>query len=375
MKIAFVGDMALIGRYDISNSSLSAAKSRFSEVIKVFDSCDYVIANLETPLTDEDKTREFKTLALRSPTKNVRLLKELGIDAVSIANNHIYDYGVKGVNDTVAALKEEGIEYFGIDHKVLHIHSAGEQIVCGGFCCYTTNGWHYSAMSPKGRLNTLEAQEVSDFIKAANTQKEYPIFVFHWGEENTHYPKFSHIKIAKKILDEQEGLIVGHHPHVVQGLGTYKKGMAAYSLGNFCFDDSCSKKSGVSVKQSPDNLKGAIFVVDICNHRIRSTKVFGIQDIGDKIILNAEITGDIEQYSKVIESIENEQIYESKRKLEISKARTERLNRRGFGWLVHHLNLTAIMAVLQRKTNQQKFRRVIYEFENDAVPKCKQYEQ
>lgn len=363
MKIAFVGDMALIGRYDISNSSLSAVKSRFSEVIKVFDSCDYVIANLETPLTDEDKTREFKTLALCSPTKNVRLLKELGIDAVSIANNHIYDYGVKGVNDTVVALKEEGIEYFGIDHKVLHIHAAGEQIVCGGFCCYTTNGWHYSAMSKKGRLNTLDVQEVSDFIKAANQQKEYPIFVFHWGEENTHYPKFDHIKIAKKILDEQEGLIVGHHPHVVQGVGIYKKGMAAYSLGNFCFDDCYSKKNAVSVKQNQDNLKGTISVVNICGGRMQGTEIIGIQDKGDKIVLSPQVTEDVMHYSSALENIRDKQIYENRRQQEIVRARAERLNKRGVDWALAHLNFTSVMAVLQRKKNQKMFNEEINRIE------------
>lgn len=357
MRIAFVGDMALIGRYDISNSSLSTVKSRFSEVIKVFDSCDYVIANLETPLTDEDKTREFKTLALRSPTKNVRLLKELGIDAVSIANNHIYDYGVKGVNDTVAALKAEEIEYFGIDHKVLHIHAAGEQIVCGGFCCYTTNGWHYSATSKKGRLNTLDAQEISEFIKTANTQKEYPIFVFHWGEENTHYPKLSHIKIAKKILDKQEGLIVGHHPHVVQGIGSYGQGKAAFSLGNFCFDDCYSEKSGVAVKQSVDNLKGAILIVNICSGHVQGIEIVGIQDTGDTIVLNPKISDDITNYSEALENIGDEQIYENRRQQEIVQARAERLNKRGLTWVLRHLNITSVMAVRQRKKNQKKFNR------------------
>lgn len=355
MKIAFLGDIALIGKYDICHNGEDSVKKRLSKVKTVLEDCDYVIANLESPLTDISKTREHKSMPLRSGSANIKVLKYLGIDAVSLANNHIYDYGKKGLDETIRILGQNNIDYFGIGKEPLSINSKGENISVQGFCCFTANGWHYDTLFNKGELHAFTPENIERYIDQAKKRQSYPIIIPHWGEENTHYPKSEHVFIAKNILEKTNCSIVGHHPHVSQGIIYGQKGLCAFSLGNFIFDDCYSPKNGMKVIQTEANRKGFVLILEFQNNKLIDNEVIPYHDKNEGIVIDWDGISAIKEYSRKIESLYGKAEYEQLRQEEQNKARVKRLGKRDLRWLANHFNFSSFMTVVQRKINEKQF--------------------
>jgi len=113
MKIAFLGDIALIGKYDITKNQ--KAKNRLRILANKLKGYDYVVGNLESPLTEVNRTLVCKSMHLKSSIENIELLKYLNIDAVSLANNHLYDYGRSGLEETILVLDKNNIDWLYIE--------------------------------------------------------------------------------------------------------------------------------------------------------------------------------------------------------------------------------------------------------------------
>src|SRR5690554_6736270 len=197
MKLAFLGDIALIGKYDLTNNPL--VKKRLYTLSEKLQDYDYVVANLETPLTDKTTSWIPKSMHLRSPLLNVELLKYLNIHAVSLANNHIYDYGKKGLMDTISCLENHGIEWFGANSKKLVKSFNGNNVCFSGFCCYSTNGAGYIEKRKSSGINTLSWENVKSQIEKDKKNELLSIFSFHWGREHTNYPNYEHMLLSKKL--------------------------------------------------------------------------------------------------------------------------------------------------------------------------------
>lgn len=356
MRIAFLGDVALIGKYDIENNNFENIKNHLKEVKNYLDDCDCVVGNLETPFTRIKNTKEAKTLPLRTNEFNVRILEYLGVDAVSLSNNHFFDYGNVGANECIEILNKSNIEYFGIDGKSFIYNYNNQKIKVGGFCCHTTNAWYFDDMDYSNRhvLNTLSLDNINTFLN--NNKDEYPILYIHWGEENTHYPKKEHIEFANQVLNEHKATIIGHHPHVIQGIKNYKQGKSFFSLGNFCFDDCKSTKSKVEVKQILDNLKGYFVVMDINEDNTINYEIVPYRDTQKGLIIDYGIQKEIKKYSDEIENVTDWLSYENKRQNEQQNAFSKRLGKRNIHWLLGHMNKSAFQAVKQRKINNKKFK-------------------
>ena len=361
MKIAFLGDVALIGKYDITQNCENSVSSRLLEVKDILSKFDYVVANLESPLTDIIKTSEYKSMPLRSPTLNVQVLKFLGINAVSLANNHTYDYGKKGLEECIEILDKHQISHFGIGQEPLFVELSHKRIAIQGFCCYTANGWHYND-SKNGNLNTLSIENINSFLSDARRNNCYPIIMPHWGEENTHYPKSEHVYFAKAILEHNICTIVGHHPHVAQGVLRDKNGLCAFSLGNFIFDNCSSDKNGMCVIQTEDNKHGFILGLEFDNDDNVIDTVIPYQDLDNGISIDPSGCEIINGYSSAISELYGKYEYEITRTIEQQKARTQRLGKRNAQWLIKHLNFSSIMTVVQRKKNQKCFANVVDAF-------------
>ena len=117
MKIAFLGDIALVGHFDLEFNA--DAERRIDYLQKVLREYDYVVANLESPLTSKKTSMVCKSMHLQSCLKNVTILKTLGVNAVTLANNHILDFGMKGLYETINALESVGIGWYGVNGKTL----------------------------------------------------------------------------------------------------------------------------------------------------------------------------------------------------------------------------------------------------------------
>lgn len=178
------------------------------------------IVNLEGTLTNETKRSE-KQFAFKGSPLYVNILKEGSIEAVNLSNNHTYDYLEKGFKDTVESLKNGKILYFGMNRRDL-IKVKGINIGLLGY-----KGWTYNNFVKKTIKNDIK------YLKSKDAQ--LIIVSFHWGDEGKYYPNNIQKSLGKYTIDSGADLILGHHPHVVQGIENYKGKKIIYSLGNFCF--------------------------------------------------------------------------------------------------------------------------------------------
>lgn len=189
-------------------------------VKSIFEADDLTIANLEGTFTDL-KTRADKTYAFKGPAEFVKILTSSSVEAVTLANNHSRDYGAQSLTDTRNTLDAAGVVHFGYDvTKVVEVK--GVKVGLVGI---------YELIDHTGR-----AQQVKDNIaKVKSEGADIVIVIFHWGIERDAAPNSHQTMLGRLAIDEGADLVCGHHPHVLQGIETYKGKNIVYSLGNFCF--------------------------------------------------------------------------------------------------------------------------------------------
>ena len=228
--ISATGDVTLgnyIGQgytnsFDYTYNELGVGDSYFFEnVAGIFEADDLTLVNLEGPLTDSEEHREGQTFTISGSPQYVNILTEGNVEAVSMANNHRLDYTEKGTEDTVAALTGAGIVY-AYDEVVGIYEVDGIQI---GMVSVNEvhDGWLVEAMIQNGIAKLQEAGV------------DLTIVSCHWGVEKENYPEEYQLKLGKKCVEWGADLVIGHHPHVLQGIEEYKGKYIVYSLGNFCF--------------------------------------------------------------------------------------------------------------------------------------------
>lgn len=206
------------GRFDEVASA--NGYSYFMKGVKsIFEKDDLTIVNLEGPLTNRGVAAE-KEFAIRGLPEYTQILTSGNIEAVNLANNHTYDYQKVGYEDTVSSLKKSNIGYFGEDNTYYA----------------TKNDIRVAVIGAKGWSNATSVKEnLKKCIGEARTKADLIIVEFHWGIEREHYPNSVQQDLAKYAIDQGAHLILGSHPHVIQGIGSYKGANIVYSMGNFCF--------------------------------------------------------------------------------------------------------------------------------------------
>lgn len=192
----------------------------FQNVQPVFAQDDLTIVNMEGTLTEET-TREPKQFAFKGDAEYAKILTAGAVEAANLANNHSFDYGKKSYEDTITALEAEGISSFGyertavMDIKGVKVGLAGVYELAEHIDC---------------------KQDLLDNIASLKEQGAQIIIVsFHWGQEKENVPSDVQVELAHTAIDNGADLVLGHHPHVLQGIGEYKGKNIVYSLGNFCF--------------------------------------------------------------------------------------------------------------------------------------------
>lgn len=190
-------------------------------VYDIFSSDDMTIVNLEGPLTHAEERRENQTYCISGDSEYVNILTEGSVEAVTMANNHRLDYFEQGTKDTVEVLNDAGITYAYDSHLGIY-ETKGIRI---GFIAVdeVRQGAGVEKYLQEG-IALLQEEEV-DLILAC----------CHWGIERENYPEEYQQSLGKKCIDWGADLVLGHHPHVIQGIEEYKGKYIVYSLGNFCF--------------------------------------------------------------------------------------------------------------------------------------------
>lgn len=192
----------------------------FQNVKSIFEADDLTIVNMEGTLTEET-TRQDKTYAFKGPAEYTQILTDGDVEAANLANNHSHDYGDKSYTDTIAALDAAGITNFGYDRTaVMDVNGVKVGLV-----------GTYELAEGMG----CEDEMISN-IKAVEDQGAQIVIVsFHWGIERENYPTENQVNLAHSAIDNGADLVLGHHPHVLEGIEVYNGKNIVYSLGNFCF--------------------------------------------------------------------------------------------------------------------------------------------
>lgn len=228
LTLSFIGDNVLGDYYGSNGETLNYYFYHkidkdysyfFAKVKHILEADDMTLGNLEGPLTTHNGDRLIKPFAFKGDPSYVEILKKGSIEAVNLANNHTRDYGVQGFKDTQKHLKDAGIAFSG--EGILYIYDIrGKKIGMAGH-----RGW-----------NSGIKKQVKEEIDALRKMgADIVIFTFHWGEEREHYPNATQKDIGRFAIDNGADIVIGHHPHVLQGIEEYKGKKIVYSLGNFVY--------------------------------------------------------------------------------------------------------------------------------------------
>lgn len=245
MKVLVAGDFCPRDRVsDIIEKD--GGRLLLKDIQALTQSADLSIVNFECCIADKDATPIVKEGPnLRTTPKSIKLLSESGFNLVTLANNHFYDYGDKGVIETLEYLRKYGINYVGggkniIEASKVFYFKQGNETISIINCCeheFTI------ASQDRGGANPLDAIQQWYSIQEAKCNSNYVIIVVHGGHEHCQYPSERMMKTYRFFIDSGADAVINHHQHCYSGYEVYKGKPIFYGLGNFCFDKVDGRKS------------------------------------------------------------------------------------------------------------------------------------
>lgn len=270
VKLSFAGDVIFAGKvgdllqkkgYDYSYAALDG----------MFRKDDLTVVNLETPITTAGVGAENKQFVFKGDPKALDALKSAGIDAVNLANNHTLDQGESGLLDTLNYLRQRGVPYVGAGADSKEAYSAqyferqGIRIALLGFTRVMPEKEWMAGEKKPGVASVYNSREGLKAIAAAKKKADLVIVIVHWGKERVEQYDTLQQELGHSFIDAGADLVMGGHPHVLQGIEPYKGKWIAYSTGNFIFTRSktpatwetavfqaeCSVKGECDLKLSP----------------------------------------------------------------------------------------------------------------------------
>jgi len=237
VTIAAVGDVMLDRDVETLMEG-NGALYPFERVAGLLGDADLTIANLECAFTDRG-VASGKLYTFRVAPRYAAGLADAGIDVVSLGNNHTADFGPEGLEDTIAALDAAGIAHAGagIDEPAARrpalVEAEGLRIA---FLSYTDVMENTFAGSDAAGVALATVDVIDADVRAARAQADVVVVSLHSGVEYTDAPQPEQQRLARAAIDAGALLVLGHHPHALQGWEQYGDGLIAYSLGNFVFD-------------------------------------------------------------------------------------------------------------------------------------------
>jgi poly-gamma-glutamate synthesis protein (capsule biosynthesis protein) len=215
---------------------------------------------LESVISDKGK-KVGSVYSFRAKPEAIEGLKFAGFDILSVANNHIFDYGREAMEDSFKRLKEAKIDFVGGGFNEKEacspiIKEIGKTKIA--FLAFSNLGTPFwGANEKRSGICWLGKEKMEKIIKEIKKKVDIVVVSFHYGEEYFSKPTNFQIEISKAAIDAGADLIIGHHPHAIQPIEIYKRGYIAYSLGNFIFDQKFSKETmeGLTLKVLIENSK------------------------------------------------------------------------------------------------------------------------
>lgn len=241
IKIKAVGDLMPGGILSGTNSDFVTERVRH-----YLDDADIRVGTLECSIGNKptfcEKKRKHSSAFVYAKEEDLKRIKYLGFDAVSLANNHFFDLGEDGAIHTVELLKQLNIKYFGAGKTLEEAEAPlvydinGETVAFLGFCDMRLKHMQFATNISSG-VNPMEKNHVIKSIQEAKKQYDYVVVVVHWGKEHTWWPRPHVVRMAKTMRKAGASLILGDHPHRIQSFLNNRECPVAFSLGNFLFPD------------------------------------------------------------------------------------------------------------------------------------------
>lgn len=270
VNLLFAGDICLeedgyvLDYYDTVNNLDECIDS---DIIDRTNNADIFMANNEFCYSDRGNPLNGKMYTFRAKPERVKIFQQLGTDIVSLANNHVFDYGTDAFNDTMETLKNQNISYVGGGNNAEEARKPVYYIVNG-----MKIGYISASMAEKVRY-TQEATEtqpgifrmydyepLKEIIQKMSGQCDYVIAYLHWGtEDSKYYEQYQH-DIAEELIDCGADAIIGGHPHVLQGFEYIKGKPVIYSLGDFWFNNETKYTGMVNLQVDINGLKALDFI-------------------------------------------------------------------------------------------------------------------
>ena len=241
VTLSFAGDVYFseLAVTSYEKSGVSALVDE--EMLQLMQNTDFLMVNQEFAFSNRGEAMADKEYTLRNDPKYVKILQELGVDAVSIANNHILDFGQTAFSDTLDTLENAEIVYAGGGHNIEEASAPIIQTINGQtFAIFAATrvspsyDW-YAGKNKAGIFQTYDAAELNTAIAEAETMYDHTIVFVHWGIERNETPEEYQRTLAKGYIDAGADLVIGCHPHVLQGFEYYEGVPIVYSLGNYLF--------------------------------------------------------------------------------------------------------------------------------------------
>ena len=226
-----------LASYDKSGISAIAD----SEMLGRMQNADLFVINEEFPFSLRGEAMEDKQFTFRADPKYVKIFQELGVDIVTVANNHALDFGRDAFLDTLDTLKSANIACIGGGYHLSEASAPAVQTINGqtfaifGATRVSPSATWYASDSQPGLFQTYDATLLNQKIAEAHTEYDHVIVFAHWGIEKNETPEDYQRSLAKGYIDAGADLVVGCHPHVLQGFEYYNGVPIVYSLGNYLF--------------------------------------------------------------------------------------------------------------------------------------------
>lgn len=237
ITIAIGGDVYPKGKVEPHFINGDATKI-FNDVLPVLQNADYTVVNLECPLTD-DATPVLKDgAALRAATKTINGLKQSGIDAVNLSNNHILDQGAQGLDTTLNTLASHEIAYFGAGKNLDEAAKAHIVTIKGKTIAFLGVAEHEFTIATDSThgANPLNVPNNVRVIRALKAQVDYIIMLYHGGKEHYAYPTPNHQNNSRFFIEEGVDVVIAQHSHVAGTYEAYLGKLIVYGQGNLLFE-------------------------------------------------------------------------------------------------------------------------------------------
>jgi poly-gamma-glutamate capsule biosynthesis protein CapA/YwtB (metallophosphatase superfamily) len=221
----------------------------FAQVQPYLAPADVAFVNLEGPISNVGSRVPGKEYTFRARPALAQGLLSGGVDVVSIANNHTLDYGSAALLDCIARLDAVGVKHAGAGANAAAavapalLDTPAGKVAVLAYSGIVPSGFAAGAGKP-GIATTYDPQKIANQVAAAAKLADFVVVSFHWGVEYSPNANGTQINLAHRVVDAGADLVLGHHPHVIQGLEIYKNKLIAYSLGDFVFDRHSRPETG-----------------------------------------------------------------------------------------------------------------------------------